>query len=131
MIPMRPLLAAVLLTTLASTAAAQTDKKPAADITGKWAFSVTSDVGTGTPSLTFKQKGDSISGHYSSQALGEIDFVGTYKDGKINFGFNAEAGGQTFAMSFAGAVEGEDDMRGSIDFAGMATGSFTGKRQKP
>lgn len=131
MLSARAILSAVFLATFVSTASAQADKKPAADITGKWAFTVTSDVGTGTPTLTFKQKGDSISGHYSSQALGEIDFVGTYKAGKIAFGFNAEAGGQAFTMSFAGTVDGEDDMTGAIDFAGMATGSFAGKRQKP
>ena len=101
------------------------------DITGKWAFSVQSDVGTGTPTVTFAQKGDSISGHYSSQALGERDFVGTYKAGKLAFSFTAEAGGQAFTMSFAGAVDDKDSMSGSIDFAGMATGTFSGKRVKP
>jgi hypothetical protein len=131
MISMRALLPAILLATAFSTAPAQADKKPAADVTGKWSFAVASDVGTGTPTVTFKQKGDSLTGHYSSVALGEIDFVGTYKDGKINFGFSAEAGGQAFSMSFAGTVEGNDDMKGAIDFAGMATGTFTGKRQKP
>src|SRR5207244_3597560 len=102
-----------------------------ADITGKWTFSVQSDVGTGTPTVTFAQKGDTISGRYSSQALGERDFTGTFKDGKINFGFNAEAGGQSFSMAFAGTVADNDNMSGSIDFAGMATGTFSGKRQKP
>jgi len=131
MIPMRVLLSTILLATAASTVSAQADKKPAADISGKWAFTVTSDVGSGTPTVTFKQKGDSLTGHYSSQALGEIDFVGTYKGGKINFAVSAEAGGQAFTMSFAGTVEGNDDMNGTIDFAGMATGTFSGKRQKP
>src|SRR5213596_3617694 len=76
---------------------AQTPAKPdtaKVDITGKWAFAVQSDVGTGTPSVTFVQKGDSLIGHYSSVALGERDFVGTIKAGKLRFGFNAEAGGQ-------------------------------------
>jgi hypothetical protein len=115
-------------------AGAQTTAKPDTtkiDITGKWAFSVQSDVGTGTPTVTFVQKGDSISGRYSSQALGEHDFVGTYKAGKIAFSFTAEAGGQAFSMSFAGAVDDKDSMSGSIDFAGMATGTFSGKRVKP
>jgi hypothetical protein len=102
------------------------------DIVGKWAFSVQSDVGSGTPTVTFAtQKGDSITGRYSSQALGEHDFVGTYKGGKIAFGFTAEAGGQSFSMAFAGAVDDKDSMSGAIDFAGMATGTFSGKRIKP
>ena len=99
------------------------------DITGKWTFTVQSDVGTGTPTVTFKQVGDSISGRYSSQSLGERDFTGTLKNGKIDFSFGAETGGQAFTMSFSGMVETKDAMKGSIDFSGFATGTFTGKRQ--
>src|SRR5438552_1555385 len=91
-----------------SVSLAQGAPKPAdkVDIVGKWSFTVQSEVGNGSPTVTFSsQKGDSISGRYSSQALGEHDFVGTYKDGKIAFGFSAEAGGQTFSMSFAGSVD--------------------------
>jgi hypothetical protein len=124
------LTAAAALLLVPAFAHAQADKK--IDIVGKWSFNVQSDVGSGTPTVTFNaQKGDSISGRYSSQTLGERDFVGTYKDGKIAFGFTAEAGGQTFSMSFAGKVDNADEMSGSIDFAGMATGTFYGKRVKP
>lgn len=88
-----------------------------------------SDVGTGTPTVTFTQKGDSLTGRYSSQSLGERDFTGTLKEGKIEFGFSAEVQGQAFSMSFSGTLDGSDAMKGSIDFGGMATGTFTGKRQ--
>lgn len=106
------------------------DTKPV-DVTGKWTMNVMSDAGSGTPTVTFKQTGDSLSGHYSSQNLGEREFVGTIKAGKIEFGFQAESGGQQFSMYFSGTVEGPDAMNGAIDFAGMATGTFTAKRQKP
>ena len=112
----------------ADTAVAQGTKP--VDVTGKWTVNVVSDAGSGTPTVTFNQTGDSLSGHYSSQNLGERDFVGTIKDGKIEFGFSAESGGQAFSMWFSGTVEGPDDMKGAIDFAGMATGTFTAKRQK-
>jgi len=111
-------------------AAGAQDTKPV-DVTGKWTMNVMSDAGSGTPTVTFKQTGDSLSGHYSSQNLGERDFTGAIKDGKIEFGFNAESGGQAFSMYFSGTVESADSMKGSIDFAGMATGSFTARRQKP
>jgi hypothetical protein len=125
----RTLLSSLLVAAALSVNADAQDKKP--DLTGKWAFSVQSDVGTGTPTVTFKQTGDSISGRYSSQALGEHDFVGTFKEGKILFSFTTQAGGQSFTMSFAGALDGADAMKGTIDFSGMASGTFTGKRQKP
>ncbi|MEA3244867.1 MAG: hypothetical protein U9Q74_01795 [Gemmatimonadota bacterium] len=113
---------------LAAPARAQDKKAP--DLTGRWQFTVQSEVGTGTPMVTFKQKGDTLTGRYSSQALGERDFTGTFKDGKIEFSFGAESGGQAFTMSFSGKLEGDDAMSGSIDFSGFATGTFTGKRVK-
>ena len=45
---------------------------------------------TGTPTVTLKQQGDSITGHYSSQTLGEADLKGTVKDRKINFSFRVD-----------------------------------------
>ena len=124
----RPLLLALLA---ATSLTAQTPSAPAPDITGKWAFTVNTDAGSGTPTVTFKQQGDSISGHYSSQVLGERDFKGTFKDGKIVFAFSADVEGQQFTMSFSGVMEGVDGMKGNVDLGGMATGSFSGKRQKP
>ncbi len=106
------------------------DKK-APDLTGRWQFTVQSEVGTGTPMVTFRQKGDTLTGRYSSQALGERDFTGTFKDGKVAFSFDAESGGQAFTMSFSGKLDSDDAMSGSIDFSGFATGTFTGKRIKP
>jgi hypothetical protein len=128
------LLAAALLAATPSFASAQAAKPDTSkiDIAGNWTVAVQSDVGSGTPTITFnKAKGDSISGTYISNALGRHDFVGTLKEGKIAFGFTADAGGQSFGMSFSGIMENADTMSGSIDFAGMATGTFSGKRIKP
>jgi hypothetical protein len=126
----RTLMMALLFTAVpAAVSTAQGNKKT--DITGQWAFTVESEIGTGTPTVSFTQKGDSLSGRYISQALGEHDFKGTLKDGKIEFGFTAEVQGQQFSMSFSGTMNGEDAMKGNVDFGGMATGSFSGKRQKP
>lgn len=99
------------------------------DVTGKWNFSI--EPFSGTPTLTFAQKGDSISGEYISNALGTHKFVGTVKAGKIAFAFDAESGGQRFTMSFSGKVDDADTMSGTIDFSGMANGTFAGKRAKP
>ena len=123
------MLALLCAAVLPATLRAQGDKK--VDLTGIWSFTVESPAGTGTPTVTFKQQGDSISGRYSSKSLGEHDFIGVLKDGKIRFSFDAESGGQAFTMMFDGALEGADSMKGGIDFSGMATGAFSGKRQKP
>jgi hypothetical protein len=99
------------------------------DVTGKWAFNLESPF-PGTPTVTFKQKGDSISGQYISQVLGTKDFVGTAKAGKVDFAFAAESGGQSFTMTFAGKLSDADTMTGTLDFSGMANGTFSAKRVK-
>ena len=35
------------------------------DVTGKWTFEVTTSAGSGMPTVTFKQSGDTLTGHYS------------------------------------------------------------------
>jgi len=121
-------IAALALVALPVSARAQAEKKT--DITGKWLFTVTSDVGTGTPTVTFKQTGDSLSGHYSSQTFGEVDFKGgTFKDQKVVFKINVSADGNAFTVTYSGTMDGADAMKGTVDFAGMAGGTFTGKRQ--
>jgi hypothetical protein len=121
--------AAVTLLGFPGYAAAQGDK-PAAktDLTGKWAFTVTTDLGTGTPTVTFKQQGDSVTGHYSSQTLGEVDFKGTIKDQKLSFTFRTDVQGNAVAVTYSGTVDG-DAIKGTVDFAGMGGGSFTAKRR--
>ncbi|HVZ49308.1 MAG TPA: MBL fold metallo-hydrolase [Gemmatimonadaceae bacterium] len=101
------------------------------DVTGKWTMSVQSEAGSGTPTVTFRQAGDSLTGHYSSSALGEHDFTGSITDGRITFTVNAEVGGQQFAMYFSGTLDAPDAMSGSIDFGGYGSGTFTARRQKP
>jgi hypothetical protein len=127
---MRSLLTAlVFATTLPAVASAQGDKKP--DLTGKWIFTNQTSYGTSNPIVTFKQKGDSLTGVYSSTSLGDHEFIGTVKDGKVYIGFDAEAGGQKFYMAFSGTLDGNDAMAGSIEAAGSDFGTFSAKRQKP
>ena len=102
---------------------------PAVDVTGKWAFTVTTSAGTGTPTVTLKQQGDSLTGHYSSQALGEADLAGTVKDRKITFKFVAEVQGTSLAITYTGTVEAADALKGTVDIGGQASGTFTAKKQ--
>jgi hypothetical protein len=99
------------------------------DITGAWLFSV--DTGTiGTPTVTFKQDGEKLTGHYSSSTLGEADFTGTLKGQDIAFTFNADAGGTPVDVVYKGTVASNTDMKGTIAVAGGAvSGTFTGKRK--
>jgi len=100
------------------------------DVTGKWNFNIESPV-QGTPTVTFTVKGDSLKGQYISNALGTHDFVGTVKGRTLNFAFDAESGGQRFTMAFVATVAEAETMSGTIDFSGMANGTFSAKKAKP
>ncbi|HTE46583.1 MAG TPA: hypothetical protein VK636_15125 [Gemmatimonadaceae bacterium] len=122
-----PIMFALAIAIIPAAVAAQTDKK--ADVTGKWLFTVNTDAGSGTPTVTLKQQGDSITGHYSSQTFGEADFKGTVKEQKISFSFRVDMQGTAVSVTYAGTVEGNDAMKGTVDFGGMGGGTFTAKRQ--
>lgn len=113
---------------IASPSALAAQAAPTVDVTGKWLFSVTTDAGTGTPTVTFKQTGDSLTGHYSSQVLGEADFKGTVKGRKISFSINVDVQGTAAKVTYSGTVEGSDALKGTVDLGGQASGSFTAKR---
>ncbi len=74
----------------------------AVNVSGRWIFDVTTDVGTGTPTVTLEQVGDSISGHYSSANLGEADLRGTVQGDKIAFTFSIDALGTPLNVTYRG-----------------------------
>jgi hypothetical protein len=106
--------------------AAQTAK---IDVTGKWAFTVQTSAGSGTPTVTLKQDGEKLTGHYSSANLGEADLTGRVEGRDIEFSFMAEAQGVSFQVTYTGTIEDKDSMKGKVDLGGQAQGTFTAKRQ--
>jgi hypothetical protein len=99
------------------------------DLTGKWLFTVETTAGTGTPTVTLKQDGEKLTGHYSSTNLGEADLTGTVKGQGVNFTFEGNVQGNAVPVTYAATIENKDAMKGTIDIGGVATGTFTGKRQ--
>lgn len=99
------------------------------DVTGKWLFTVNTSAGAGTPTLTLTQKGDSLTGHYSSQALGEADIRGAVKGHGVTINFDIEVQGTALAVTYTGTLDTSDSLKGTVDIGGQATGTFTGKRQ--
>jgi len=120
--------AAIIVTAFLAVPAAQT-AQATVDVTGIWAFEVQTENGTGTPQLTFKQDGEKLTGHYSSQMLGEADLTGTVKGQAIEFVVAANVQGNAIELSFVGTIESKDSMKGKVSFAGMGEGTFTGKRK--
>src|SRR2546426_323814 len=74
-----------------------------ADMTGKWVFQVETTAGGGTPTFTFKQEGDKLTGHYSGQ-LGEADLDGTVKGRQMDFKFVTEVQGFGVEAIYSGVI---------------------------
>jgi len=97
------------------------------DVTGKWAFNVETAAGAGSPTMTFKQDGEKLTGHYTG-TFGEADLTGTVKGADISFSFSVDAQGTTIKEVYTGTVE-KDAMKGKIVIEGLGEGTFTAKKQ--
>jgi hypothetical protein len=98
------------------------------DVTGKWAFAVETSAGSGTPTITLKQDGEKLTGHYSGQ-FGEADLTGTVKDQNFSFKFTVDAQGNMLDFVYTGTVESKDALKGKVSIVGLGDGTFTAKRQ--
>jgi hypothetical protein len=100
----------------------------AVNVTGTWRFSVETGQGSGNPTITFKQDGEKLTGHYTG-TLGEADLTGTVKGKAVQFSFTGNVQGTDVDAVYTGEVEG-DAMKGSVSMAGgQLSGTFTGKKQ--
>jgi hypothetical protein len=119
----------------AGDAAAPAPSSPAAtasadktDITGAWAFAVETPAGTGTPTFTFKQDGEKLTGQYKGQ-FGEAPLTGSVKGNKIDFSIKISAQGQETTIKYTGTVEKDGTMKGTAEFGDLGSGTWTAKRQ--
>jgi len=99
----------------------------AANVTGEWIFTVETDQGGGTPTITFKQDGEKLTGKYAGQ-LGNADLTGTVKGTAIHFTFTIDVQGQQAPVTYDGTVE-KNTMKGKLDIGGMVNGTFTATKK--
>ena len=97
------------------------------NVTGDWEFNVTTDQGSGTPTMTFKQDGEKLTGKYIGQ-FGSADLTGTVKGNAIQFTFTIDVQGQQAPATYKGTVE-KNAMKGTMDIAGMVNGTFTATKK--
>ena len=101
----------------------------AVDVTGDWAFEVQTDQGSGTPTLTFKQEGEKLTGKFKLNGQpGASDLTGTVKGNAIHFTFTRDIQGQSVPVTYDGTVE-KTEMKGTMNIAGVVNGTFTGKKK--
>ncbi len=94
------------------------------DVTGNWVFQVETPAGSGSPTFTFKQEGETLTGKYSGQ-LGAADLKGTVKGNRIEFSFTVDVG----TIVYTGTIEG-GTMKGKVELGDQASGTWTAKRKE-
>jgi len=110
-----------------ATAAAGPTTAASPNVTGAWAMQVETPNGSGTPTFTFKQEGEKLSGQYKG-LFGEAPVTGTVKDNKIEFSIKVDAQGQPMTLTYSGTIEKDGTMKGTVS-VGDGSGTWTGKRQ--
>jgi len=111
---------------LASIAAAGQAK---IDLSGKWLFSVTTAAGNGTPTVTLKQEGEKLTGHYASATLGEAELTGTVTGNAVQFTFGADVQGTHLDVTYKGTIESNNSLKGTVNLGIAGDGTFTAARQ--
>ena len=95
-------------------------------LTGAWTFTVDLDGSITYPAVTLVQDGETLTGHYSSEGLGENDITGTVSEMKITIMFSADPGlGQVIDVVYTGTIDAEGMISGTLDLGGLAQGTFT------
>ncbi len=99
-------------------------------MTGSWTLEVTTDNAVTMPKLTLEQDGMTLTGHYSSETLGENDVTGTVEGNDVVVSFIAYIEGVGEAsIIYVGTVDGEGVWSGTLDILdGQLTGTFTAKK---
>ena len=98
-----------------------------ANVSGEWDLSVETPNGTGTPSVTFKQDGENLTGTYKGR-FGESQLKGTVKGNEFTFTVTISIQGQDLVLDYSGTVDG-DSMKGKAKFGDYGEGNFTGKKK--
>ena len=100
----------------------------AADITGKWDFSVETAQGSGNPSFEFKQEGEKLTGSYSG-LFGTAKVTGTVKGDAVEFEFTVSQDGQSGKIQYKGTVESPSRMKGTVALASFGEGTWTATKK--
>ena len=100
----------------------------AADVTGTWQFEVETSQGSGSPTFTFKQEGEKLSGTYTG-LLGKAEVSGTVKGDKIEFSFTVSQEGISGKIRYWGVIESATRMKGEAEFAEFGKATWTATKK--
>ena len=103
----------------------------AADPSGRWTATFTTDVGEQQYTFEFKVKGTSLTGTAKSNMLGDSELQEGKVDGdKISFVENASFQGMPLKITYSGTMTSADEIAFSRNVADIATEKLVAKRVK-
>jgi hypothetical protein len=97
----------------------------ATSISGTWSAKVDLGGGQGgAPTFVLKQDGEKLTGTYSG-ALGDAPVTGTVKGNAVTFDFDVQGA----KVHYEGKLNADgNQMEGTCDYGGQASGTFTAKK---
>ena len=101
----------------------------AADVSGKWATTISTQIGELAYTYEFKVEGEKLTGKAKSQ-FGDLDITeGTVKGDDITFVETVEFNGSPIRIEYKGKVVG-DEIKFTRQVADFATEEFVARRVK-
>ena len=99
------------------------------DVTGTWTMAVETAMGSGSPTFTLTQEGETVTGTYEG-LFGEAPVAGTIEGDEVTLSIEVTAQGQDMKIDYVGTVDG-DTMTGKVLFGDLGEGTFKGTRKQP
>jgi hypothetical protein len=114
----------------ASTAPAATATPAAASLTGTWSVSLELPNISATPTMVLKQDGEKLTGEYVSQQYGKFPLTGTVKGSDVTIAYAMNVEGNALNVNWAGKIDKDGNIAGTVNFGDMMNGTFSATRQK-
>ena len=100
-----------------------------ADVAGEWALTGETDNGPFMATVVIEQNGTELTGHYSSEAVGEADVKGSVSGNDFRFSLSADLGGQSIELTYTCTLQDDGTLSGQLDLGGYGGGTFTRTRR--
>jgi hypothetical protein len=99
-------------------------------LTGTWSVTVELPNMTASPTMVLKQDGEKLTGDYVSAQYGKFPLTGTIKGAEIAFSFAMNVDGNALNVTYAGTVNKDGTLKGSVNYGDMMSGTFVASKKK-
>ena len=117
-------------TAAAPAAAPAASSAAPASLTGTWSVSLELPNISATPTMVLKQDGEKLTGEYVSQQYGKFPLTGTVKGSDVTIFYAMNVEGNALNVNYAGKIDKDGKIAGTVNFGDMMNGTFAATRQK-